>query len=306
VSAIPESFPGVTSGNYNAPEVKSNFTGAIVYHIGENNIPAGTNILYDAEGNDYTIGNFGAAGTWMTQNLRTTDKTYDSNEISIPLKLNVSPGSTTVPYYAYPNAQQAVFDANPHYGLLYNWAAASGRTDNPSSSDSQGLGTTPPTTHYRGICPAGWHLPSDYEWSELEKEIATNPGKYSDQKTPYTDLSDGVFFNTNTMFVWRPGSGGNNAGYDTYWGRQMKSKTPVGNATNGSSFSRTDGGFDALSMGYVAGNGFSGYYDQSADFWSGSYTGSNGVYRGLNIDHTGVLRDSPGREYLFSVRCKKY
>jgi hypothetical protein len=42
-------------------------------HIGTQWIPAGTNILYDAEGNDYTIGNFGDAGTWMTQNLQSTE-----------------------------------------------------------------------------------------------------------------------------------------------------------------------------------------------------------------------------------------
>jgi uncharacterized protein (TIGR02145 family) len=38
----------------------------------------------------------------------------------------------------------------PTYGLLYNWYAA---------VDSQ------------GICPEGWHVPSDQEWMELEKHL---------------------------------------------------------------------------------------------------------------------------------------
>ena len=39
----------------------------------------------------------------------------------------------------------------------------------------------------QGICPNGWHLPSDQEWSELEKAIYSNIGKFS--TSDKTDLA---------------------------------------------------------------------------------------------------------------------
>jgi len=45
------------------------------------------------------------------------------------------------------------------YGRLYTWFAA---MDDASSSDKVPSGV-------RGVCPAGWHLPSDEEWAILEE-----------------------------------------------------------------------------------------------------------------------------------------
>jgi uncharacterized protein (TIGR02145 family) len=201
VSVIPESFPGVTSENYNTPEVKNSFKGAMVYHTGGNDIATGVYvwnggrwrpvggdpILFDAQGNDYTVAEFGAAGWWMTQNLRTTDYTYDSNRDPVQLvKKSTAAGSTTEPRYTYPCVngewssiseadRDSIFRAHEHYGLLYNWAAASGRIDNPNTNEINNA----TQTEYRGVCPDGWHLPSDYEWVQLTNEIVANPDQYS-------------------------------------------------------------------------------------------------------------------------------
>ena len=43
------------------------------------------------------------------------------------------------------------------YGVLYNWTAAMG--------DATGSVVDP--SGVQGICPDGWHLPSDDEWFEL-------------------------------------------------------------------------------------------------------------------------------------------
>lgn len=43
------------------------------------------------------------------------------------------------------------------YGVLYNWTAAV-NGESTSSSNPSGI---------KGVCPAGWHLPSDSEWLEL-------------------------------------------------------------------------------------------------------------------------------------------
>ncbi len=47
---------------------------------------------------------------------------------------------------------------NRNYGVLYNWAAA---MNGAASSNANPSGV-------KGVCPAGWHLPSDAEWTELE------------------------------------------------------------------------------------------------------------------------------------------
>ena len=47
------------------------------------------------------------------------------------------------------------------YGRLYNWTAV---MQGSASSVSNPSGV-------RGVCPAGWHLPSDDEWEELEGEV---------------------------------------------------------------------------------------------------------------------------------------
>jgi uncharacterized protein (TIGR02145 family) len=46
------------------------------------------------------------------------------------------------------------------YGGLYLWDEALDYTDKEKG---------------RGICPPGWHLPSEQEWQELEIEIGMDP-----------------------------------------------------------------------------------------------------------------------------------
>jgi len=94
------------------------------------------------DGNTYsyvTIGN----QTWMAENLR-----YEGN---IPLG---SETSYTTAYRYYPNNNSGNVAT---YGYLYNWPAA---MNGASSSSSNPSGV-------QGICPAGWHLPSDAEWTQL-------------------------------------------------------------------------------------------------------------------------------------------
>ena len=50
------------------------------------------------------------------------------------------------------------------YGRLYTWAAAVAKPENECGNGHEcGLGTG----DVRGICPKGWHLPSQSEWSDL-------------------------------------------------------------------------------------------------------------------------------------------
>ena len=54
------------------------------------------------------------------------------------------------------------------YGRLYTWAAAMDtlNTGCGGGDDCNGLGC-PVSGNARGICPAGWHLPSEAEWGIL-------------------------------------------------------------------------------------------------------------------------------------------
>jgi uncharacterized protein (TIGR02145 family) len=95
-------------------------------------------ILKDYDGNVYrtvVIGN----QTWMADNLRTTHYA-DGTPVSI--------------YYSANNNS-----ANDEsYGLLYDWATMMNGTETSSANPSGVL----------GICPSGWHIPSDAEWKTLE------------------------------------------------------------------------------------------------------------------------------------------
>ena len=101
----------------------------------------------DYEGNTYNIKAFGSQ-CWMTQNLR-SKKYYNGTTISQgPESTAVS--TTTANYY-YPNGSSNT--NTTQYGLLYNWKAV---MNSSSSSTSNPSGV-------QGICPTGWHVPSDAE-----------------------------------------------------------------------------------------------------------------------------------------------
>jgi len=89
---------------------------------------------------------------WMAENLR-----------YLPNVVGLETGSDTEPYcyvYDYNGTDVSVAKATENYatyGVLYNWLAA---MNGATSSDTNPSGV-------QGICPAGWHLPSDAEWTQL-------------------------------------------------------------------------------------------------------------------------------------------
>lgn len=105
----------------------------------------------DIDGNSYDAVQLGNQ-VWMAENLRTTRY---ANGAAIPLGTS---SSTSTPYCYNPNN-----DANnvPTYGYLYNWPAV---MHGASSSSSNPSGV-------QGICPDGWHVPSEAEWTQLEDYV---------------------------------------------------------------------------------------------------------------------------------------
>jgi len=92
-------------------------------------------------------------------------------------------------------------DSCAKYGRLYNWETAMNGASSSSSNPSR----------VRGVCPVGWHLPSDEEWDVLMTAVGGS-------STAGTKLKarDGWYNNgngdDNYGFAALPGGGGSSGG----------------------------------------------------------------------------------------------
>ena len=118
--------------------------------------------LTDIDGNEYETLLLGSQ-CWMKQNLRTTHFA-DGTEIPVGGVDNHSGARR----YA-PNSNLNT------YGYLYNWDAA---MNGSASSTANPSGV-------QGVCPAGWHLPSDAEWTQLTSFVASNSANVCDGNPSY-------------------------------------------------------------------------------------------------------------------------
>jgi uncharacterized protein (TIGR02145 family) len=97
----------------------------------------------DVDGNVYKTADIGSQ-VWMAENLKTTK--YQNGDLigtTTPITLDISDQVT--PKYQWDNYNGTVSDVQT-YGKLYTWYTV---------------------TDDRGICPTGWHVPSDVELEEL-------------------------------------------------------------------------------------------------------------------------------------------
>ncbi len=103
----------------------------------------GPNIT-DAEGNTYKTVTIGTQ-TWMAENLKTSKY---SDGTTIPnITDNTQWQNNTTGAWSYYNNEVT---NNAKYGKLYNWYAVS-----------------PTTNGNKNVCPTGWHVPTDAEWTVL-------------------------------------------------------------------------------------------------------------------------------------------
>jgi uncharacterized protein (TIGR02145 family) len=94
------------------------------------------------------------------------------------------------------------------YGALYTWAAA---MDGAASSNSNPSGI-------QGVCPDGWHLPSDAEWTELTDSLGGTSdagGKLKETGTTHWN-SPNTGATNETGFTALPGGLRNNLGGSFY------------------------------------------------------------------------------------------
>ena len=189
----------------------------------------------DANGNTYQSVIIGTQ-EWMSENLRTTkysDGTVISNVTSNSDWSNLSTGA----WCNYNNSSSN--DAT--YGKLYTWYAV-----NTSK-----------------LCPTGWHVPTDAEWTVLTDYLTAN-GHNGTEGTALKATSG-----------WS--SGGNGTDHYGFLG------LPGGGRYSNGSFSNI-GGF---------GNWWSSSQFSTVDAW----------YRSLDYDGGYVNSYNSGKNYGFSVRC---
>ncbi len=109
--------------------------------------PGMTSPLTDYDGNVYSTVQIGNQ-CWMKENLRTSHYA-DGTAISQGVTT-----STTIPYRYKPDNNSMNVET---HGYLYNWKAVM-RTGVSSNANPSGV---------QGICPTGWHVPSNAEWTQL-------------------------------------------------------------------------------------------------------------------------------------------
>lgn len=180
---------------------------------------------------------------WFAENLRSEN--YRNGD-AIPTGLDDGEWASTnggaVAVY-----NEGAFNNLENYGRLYNWFAV---------DDS------------RGLCPSGWHVPTDGEWMTMELVLGMSE----------EEANDGGYRGTNQ-------------------GSQMKADygwPEGGGGTNSSGFSGLPGG-----QRYQQGQYYDGY--GSSYLWSSSEIGFN--YRHLNWINDQVYRNYGDPNKGMSVRC---
>lgn len=232
-------------------------------------------------------------GIWMTENIKTKYMTADA---TTPIALHpVHPTEEySKPQYTSPaNVGQSSADIIQD-GFLYNWAAATNKKggadgkvniDNPNVLEEEHS----LQKERQGICPDGWHIPSDKEWNELEAAIAAS------NNTDYTNT-------IATPYAWTATDNTKLGNRGTTHGKSMSSvRSDVGDSK-----SAANGGFNALFAGSATGQNAAINYNATANFWSSSCSEWHSAWaRTIYQASSQVFRFKWDRTTLYSVRCRK-
>lgn len=219
------------------------------------------------DGNHYNAVRIGNQ-VWMAENLA-----------YLPGVAGPGTGSSTTPYYYVygyngTDVNAAKTTANyTTYGVLYNWPAAmhgaASSTANPSG--------------VQGICPDGWHLPSNAEWTQLENYLADNGYNYDGT------TGGGIDKIAKAM--------ASSSGWSSHSGTGTVGNTDFATYRNKSGFTALPGG-GRKHDGTFYNIGDHGYW------WGATQDLSvSAFYRILRYDYGHVTVFPVDKEFGFSVRC---
>ena len=246
--------PGISAANY--PNTPSSNTG-----LGSTLLPGNTTcqnetisvtgcggqtfLTYD--GRTYDLVEIGGQ-CWFADNLATDQ--YRNGD-PIPTGLDNTTWSTTT------SGAYAIYNDDPAndavYGKLYNWYT---------------------TVDTRGLCPSGWHVPSDCDWMYLEGSLGM-----SAQEQVLTN-------------AWR----GTDQG--------VKLKSIYGWMSNNNEFNNSSG-FTAIPGGYREFNGIYYYIESIGRWWTNNQDNFVDSWLRMLDSPDRVYRDSYSKNCGFSIRCLK-
>jgi uncharacterized protein (TIGR02145 family) len=217
--------------------------------------------IIDADHNIYYSVKIGDQ-TWMSTNLKVTHYSDGSMITRIEDRLDWF----YMPWY---NSAYCWYDnfstIASKYGNLYTWPAA--MKINSASEIRTGV--------VQGVCPDGWHLPSDDEWKQLEMFLGMSQDEANAEK--WRGADEGGKMKSDGMRLW---------------------KSPNTGATDESAFG-------ALPAGWRDGAGYYVNIETSTKFWSSSIRGDYGWMRQLDYNSSQIFRGTTGVYEGNSVRCIK-
>lgn len=204
----------------------------------------GTSTMIDADYNEYETVEIGTQ-CWTKTNLRVKV----GEEI---VSGNAEYSATEAYRFKVPSRDLAI------YGYLYNWKAAN------------------------MVCPTGWHLPTDAEWTQMENVVSTIPIDPDATGERGDHLGKLAAYDEN----WDPSSTPNTPGYTEPFDDRNLS------------------GFSARPMGYY----WRGFDAQTryAQFWTATENPEDTTKaydRWMGYSYTSVQRYSHSKTIGYSVRC---
>ncbi|MDR0692571.1 MAG: hypothetical protein LBF69_05995, partial [Prevotellaceae bacterium] len=187
------------------------------------------------------------------------------------------------------------------YGALYTWETAmsedgKGVWDEANVSSNYFNTGTPGNTAGatannargggRGICPSGWHVPTELEWAQLLDAVDGAAATYVNQEaTGWWGEDAGVKMKSASTYMGGDPGNGAWADHDN-------------RGTNASGFGAVPAGNRNTNGAQFGGRGTTVYY------WSSSVGSSSGAWRrNLDYNNAQVYRNLSSRSYGFSVRC---
>jgi len=186
------------------------------------------------------------------------DQCWFRENLNVGTKINSTQGgfqqtdNVTIEKYCYNNDEM---NCNT-YGGLYEWPEAMQYVT---------------TEGAQGICPTGWHIPTDGEFTALTDYLGGSSVAGGKMKSTGT-IEDGTG-------IWH---------------------APNIEATNESGFTGLPGGCRDYYDGSFLNLGYTGF------FWSSSQYGTNSAWGpSLSYDYAGVDRDTDSKDVGYSIRCLK-
>jgi uncharacterized protein (TIGR02145 family) len=194
--------------------------------------------MTDIDGNNYNVVAIGTQ-VWMKENLKTTR--YNDGNAILNVTDNTAWSALTTHGYCWYNNNASTYKAN--YGALYNWY-----------------------TVYTGkLCPTGWHVPSDVEWTNLTTYLdgeSVAGGKLKEIDTPHWTM-------------------------------------PNTSATNETGFTALPGGHRSITGAFIDIGNFGNWWSST------EYNTNNSWYRYMSYNNSSVGRINGGKILGLSVRCVK-